>query len=259
MKNNICIIFSFESGVDEYGYEEMAALLSYSIKKNMPNVSVYCGCFTNNLPGDKILKILKGNNVEVIKDYQFNSGNKNNYFLRNYTKYYFTHIYNLLEQYKKVIYLDIDCIVLSDFRKLINTNLICEEVPDKIIKKEELILNRKLPKKLFYNWIQVLTNNNKYLYDLDYNKLRHEKDSDILISERIIKDNIKYTQPDFTAYYPKRDLKNKYIFHYDGFIDSGSFYKLGEYLEFKNIYLYYIKVLKYILNIEIKNNKEYWK
>jgi hypothetical protein len=59
------------------------------------------------------------------------------------------------------------------------------------------------------------------------------------------------------AYYPKTKLLPSTIaFHYDGFIDSGSFWKLEQF--FPQMHKKYSSYAKYILNITQENDKRFW-
>jgi hypothetical protein len=59
------------------------------------------------------------------------------------------------------------------------------------------------------------------------------------------------------AYYPKTKLLPSTIaFHYDGFIDSGSFWKLEQF--FPQMHKKYLSYAKYILNITQENDKRFW-
>jgi len=253
-----CIIFSIDDNKkSEYGFSEMGALLSYSLKMTIPHVDVYCGLFTNNILPVNILNILKANNVNIIKDNIFNTYDVS-YFLRNYTMYYFSHIYNLLNEYKTLIYIDVDCIVLNDFLSEINDEILIEEVPESIKTHIEINYNDlDISKKLYFNWMQYITNTNKYLYDMDYTNIQDEKQSDIMISDRIEKSNLIKKRHKTTSYYPVRKLsKNTTVFHYDGFIDSGSFFKLKDIDE--KLYNKYLLIIEKILKIKLHNDEEYW-
>ncbi len=252
--NNFCIVFSVEKNVDEPNYEKMAVLLAKSIRDTMPNVDIHCGVFTNRVPSQETIKQLIDLDVGMNFNKKFEVEDESvNYFLRNYTKYYFS---KLLDKYNYIVYVDIDVIFLKPFiYQLPKNSVLVEEVPDYIIDKEVKYL-RGYKGKLYYNWFDVITKDNKFIFDVDYTK-QFEKESDILVSKNILKSNLNIIHQNIGAYYPKHKLNDSTLFHYDGFIDSGSFYELETYS--RKLYQKYRLYSERILKFNNNNNKEYWK
>ena len=247
MTSNI-VIFSLEHSENEPKYEKMAILLVKSLRDNNPNIEIVCGIFTNRLPDKSTIDMLLSYDVKIIYDQKFTvSDDSINYFLRNYTIHYF----NYLSKNNNVLYLDIDVICLRCLDDVFNTKeYLVEEVPDYIITKEKEYIG-DINHRLYYNWMHVLQPESKEVYDIDYAKHQYLKESDIEISKRTPKRAIDQM---FGAYYPKRVLDNSYLFHYDGFIDSGTFYKLKDH---KKYHIYTIFIDK-VLKIPRQNDEQYW-
>lgn len=244
------IVFSVEASTYEPNYEKMSILLAKSIRDTNPDANIYCGLFTNRTISDSTRKMLHKYNVTIIESIKFEVLDDSvNYFLRNYTMHYFS---NILEEF---LYVDIDVIVLDDLKPLYNDCIFVEEVPQHILEREEKYF--ELPNhRLYYNWYQMVTINNRWLYDMDYSKYKYMKDSDIEVSRRLSKmtNLIEQTKG---AYYPKHSLNDSLLFHYDGMIDSGSFYKLKDY-DLKK-YKQYKIFIESVLQMEIDNDDQYWK
>lgn len=242
------IVFSVDNNTDEPNYEKMAVLLAKSIKDTNPKAEMYCGVFGEHISTDTDQQ-LRRLGVHVVYD-TIKTNSELNYFLRNYTMHFFS------QRFDEFIYLDIDVLVLGDLSPILEHEIIVEQVPDYIVEKEKPYIG-SINHALYYNWVQVVNQQNKYLYDIDYSQNMYLKESDILISKRIINSDLKIHHQDFGAYYPKHELNTKSIlFHYDSFIDSGTFYKLEEFNP--TIYKKYKLYAELILGIEINNNKEYW-
>ena len=162
------IVFSIEKNIDEDKYEYMSILLALSILDQMPEVDVYCGIFTNREPDYKVIEALDRYGVKIVKDLQFKVPDDSiNYFLRNYTKFYFSNKMNLLEKYENFVYLDIDVLVLKplDFDNFSN-KIYTERVPMGIKLLEEEYTG-EVNHDLFFNWFDVITIDNKHIYDMD--------------------------------------------------------------------------------------------
>lgn len=256
---NFCIVFSVENSDSEPNFEKMSVLLANSIRDTMPNVDVFCGMFTNRNISEPTLKMLKAKNVTIIEDEKFIvDSNSINFFLRNYTKYYFTHEMNLLEDYDYVLYVDIDVIFIKPFNVTIpNNSIIVEEVPEYIknSKEKDYIGIVSIP--LYYNWYDIITNDNKHIFDINYKEYDICKTSDIVISKNITNSSLELIPQTVGAYYPKHGLNNEsQLFHYDGFIDSGYFYKLKDSNE--KLYKKYCILVEKILKIKITNIPDFW-
>jgi lipopolysaccharide biosynthesis glycosyltransferase len=253
------VIFALEDSKNEPNYEKLALIMIKSLLDTNPDIDIYCGIFTNRTPSNKTIQALKDSGVHVIEDIQFEVAEDSiNYFLRNYCCYYFTHLNNLLERYDRIIYLDIDVIVLDSLDKIQipNNSILVEQVPDNILEFEKPYIG-SIDHSLYYNWISVLNNTNKHVYDIDYYNNTHLKQSDILVSQNINNSDLKIIDQTIGAYYPKHELSNNtVVFHYDGFIDSGSFYKLEEHN--KLVYKKYFTYAVHILNIVQENDKSFW-
>ncbi|MDA9953495.1 hypothetical protein N9D61_04040 [Planktomarina sp.] len=253
------VIFSLERSNNEPQYEALSVLLTKSIRETSPETDIYCGIFTNRQPSQSIIKQLQSYDVNILKDCRFDvEPDSVNYFLRNYCCYYFSHLHNLLEKYDRLIYLDIDVLVLRNIStvNIPDNSVLVEQVPDNILEFEKDYIGT-VDHPLYYNWISVINNTNKQVYDIDYKSNTHLKQSDILVSKNINASNLRIIDQDIGAYYPKSKLKPYTVaFHYDGFIDSGSFWRLESI--FPQMHKKYSVYAQHVLNITQENNKRFW-
>lgn len=252
------VIFALEKSNYEPGYEKMAILLVKSIIDTNPDIDVYCGLFTNRAPSLVTLGRLEAMGVKIITDVRFKSKQDDvNYFLRNYCCYHFSHEMNLLEQYDRLTYLDIDVIVLGKLDFSFPSNgLLVERVPDHIVLREKEYIG-DISSPLYYNWVSIVTNDNKHIFDIDYSNCMYMKQSDIAVSKKISESNLTLVDQNVGAYYPKHTLSgSSVLFHYDGFIDSGSFYRLEEYNP--SLYKKYAMYVEHGLGINLNNDRGYW-
>lgn len=258
---NQCVILTIDNNQDEPNYAKMILLLVNSIRMFNKDIPIYIGIFTNRIIDKDIIDQLQSKkyNCTIIFDQYFcTEANSINYFLRNFCKFYFSNIYNLLDIYSQLIYLDIDVILLDDVSKLKigDYDILVEEVPESIKKLEEPYIGR-IDHPLYYNWYDIITSQNKFIFDIDYKSNTYLKDTDIIVSKNINSSDLNIIHQTDGAYYPKHKLMDKTIlFHYDGFIDSGTFYKLEEFNLnlYKRLYLYITQILK----IKIDNSINYW-
>lgn len=253
------VIFSLENSNNEPNYEKLSLLLSKSLKDTNADVDVYCGIFTDRQPSKSVLDLLTENGTTIINDIRFRvEENSINYFLRNYCCYYFSHVVNLLEKYDRLIYLDIDVLVLSSLDEIdIPDNaVIVEQVPENILKFEKSYIGT-VDYPLYYNWYSIINKTNKHIYDIDYINNTYLKESDKLVSQNINNSKLDIIHQTVGAYYPKHALNsNTVLFHYDGFIDSGNFYKLEDYDQ--PLYRKYFAYAAHVLNIKQENDKSFW-
>lgn len=252
---NQAIIFALDNNWHEPKYDMMAVLLVKSIRQHNPDIDIYCGVFTNRVPSDRAMNIIKEMGVKVVTDQTFTVGEYScNYFLRSYCCHYFS---DLLDEYDQLIYLDVDVLVLKPLNITIPDNSVMVELVPKDIADIEApyIDDAKFP--MYYNWVTIVNKNNKYLWDMDYDVYRELKHSDVEVSKRINISWLSIVHQDIGAYYPKHELKDDTIlFHYDGFIDSGSFWRLAEYDEM--MYRQYLIYAERVLGLKNENDKEYW-
>lgn len=222
-----CICFSLSKNIKEKNYEYLTLLLLKSLELTNPNIDLYCGLFTDKLPDEKLLKLIK-DKVNIIHDKKFKVNGNRNYFLRLYTMYYFTHVYNLLEKYDQVIYVDIDVVFLKNFNYILpNKSILIETFPNYILKEVD---KKYINKPYFFPWFQILTKDNKFIYDLNYNSDTLQDD----YFNAIIESNLKQIPIEFGALYDYKPLRNDtLVFHHDGFIWMGYGFKLLD-TNFKN-------------------------
>lgn len=216
-----CIVFSLSQNTKEKNYEYLTLLLLKSLELTNPNIDLYCGLFTDKLPCNDLLNQIK-NKVHIIKDQKFTVNGNRNYFLRLYTMYYFTHIYNLLDNYQQIIYVDIDVVFLKKFNYILPKNsILIETLPDYILKEVDI---KYIGKPYYFPWFNILTNDNKFIFDLNYNDLDSLQDQFI---NKLHNSNLNKLPITFRALYGIQSLNNDtVVFHHDGFIWMGYGFKL---------------------------------
>lgn len=213
-------VFSISDNADEHNYACMALMLVDSVLAACPDASLYCGVFTNHPPAKSVLNILS-KNCHIIADTRLSVSGVDNYFLREYTCWYFSNVLDLTAQYDKVVYTDIDVLHFSQIPQVPPHSIYVEPMPD-VVKAEELSYKRS---KVFFNWVNIITKTNKCAWDIDFG-LR-EQDAERAFTENIEKYGLNQIRNDFGAIYPVKPLTDhSACFHYDNFEQRGYFYKL---------------------------------
>ena len=261
-KKRQAFIFSVDDNPNEENYSKMALLLIRSIKDTNPDIDIHCGIFTDRISSDILNEIAEEFpevNIHLNIVFSGCETQGSNYFLRNYTCWYFGEL--LLKDYDQLIYVDIDAIVLKEFNYTLEENsIVVEQVPDSIKKLEEPWIG-VVKGNLYYNWWTIITPSNLFIWDMPYfdsNELLIEKNACVEVSARINRSKLKIINQEFGAYYPKHKLTSESVlFHYDGFIDSGSFWRLKAYS--KKLYKKYKLYTETILGLNNENNTDYWK
>lgn len=254
------IVFSVESKKNS-NYEKLSIILSTSIREHMPDIDVYCGCFTNNLISDYTKKYLKILNINL-QEFPIFDGQENDacFHLRLYTKHFFAK--RLLQKYDYLVYVDHDTLFLKplkfDFNPLDEIVLV-ETIPDwaKMYESKRTFVPEG---NLYYNWIQVINHKNKFLYDLDFSSIEHLKVklADSYISKRIDKSGLKIIEQNVGANHCMKPLtKKSQIIHYDDLGFDGCFIDLESI--HPKIYKKYKFFIEKVLNLKIENEKDYFK
>lgn len=213
-------VFSLSDNADERNYSYMALMLVKSIKDACSDADVYCGIFTNHPPPDSVIRSLE-QSCTIVKDVQLQVSGNDDYFLREYTCWYFSHVLDLTKQYNKVVYTDIDVLHFKPIPDLTSNEIYAEPMPE-IVKKEELLYNKET---VFFNWLNVLTPTNKAAWEIDFSTRRN--DAERAFTENIERLGLMPIKPTFGAIYPVRPLTyDSSCFHYDNFEQRGYFYKL---------------------------------
>jgi hypothetical protein len=256
--NNFAIIFTFEK--TQYAGDKSSVLLAASIKNTMPDVDVYCGLFTNNTPDTPILENLTKLGVNIVSAIQdFPGKSPMNMFLRSYAKYYFAN--DLLDKYDYLVYIDVDALFLKplvfDFDPT-QPFVLVDKMPD-WVKRFESTYTHLPNENIYYNWIDIINQHNKHLYDLDYKdpNIQFEKTSDIIVSRRIDESNLPKIQQTIGAYHCLHPLtEDSQVIHYDSFEDDGSFINLK--YTHPDKYSRYSILLEKVLNVKVTNVEGIW-
>lgn len=256
--NNFAIVFTFEK--TQSTGDKSSVLLAASIRLAMPDVDIYCGLFTKNIPDDNIFAHLNRLGVKIIEhDVGFTGKSPMNMFLRSYAKHYFAN--ELLDKYDYIVYLDVDCVMLSplafDFDP---TQPMC--LVDKMpqwVKNFESTYTQVNQENVYYNWVDIINQHNKHIYDLDYNDLsiQFEKTSDLLVSKRIDDSGLPIIQQTIGAYHCLHPLTaNSQLQHYDSFSEDGSLISLRH--THPDKYTRFSLLLENVLNVQVTNVEGLW-
>lgn len=258
--NNFAIVFTFEK--TQFAGDKSSILLAASIKNTMPNIDVYCGLFTHNIPDAAILENLTKLGVTVVSAIQdFPGKSPMNMFLRSYAKHYFAN--ELLDKYDYIVYVDVDALFLKplafDFDPT-QPFVLVDKMPDWVKRFESTYTHTQLPDdNIYYNWIDIINKHNKHLFDLDYKdtNIQFEKTSDILVSKRIDESELPKIQQTFGAYHCLHPLtEDSQVMHYDSFEDDGSFINLRH--THPDKYARYSILLEKVLNVQVTNVEGLW-
>jgi hypothetical protein len=276
------IVFSAEnqikpgSGEVSSGYEKMAIALAYSIRDCMPDVDLYCASFTSNRLSNLAKFHFARLGVTLIEDIVFPSIDTqtfdgkvdnvaNDYyvfngFLRNFAKDYFAK--HLLDKYDYLIYTDVDVLWFKEpvfeFDPTGPIALI-EPTPTwcKKFLTEQVADN--LDKNLYLNWIDIINNHNKFLFDMDYSGKEMQLDhaSDVILSDRIDNSTLTKIEQTFGGYgVDKLPTADSAMFHYDSLGAHGTLYLLKDVQS--TMYKKYMLLFDKVLGVTVRNQEGYW-
>jgi hypothetical protein len=267
IKSTFAIVFSVENkhegGSPDISstYEKMAIALSRSIRQCMPDVDVYCGCFTNNILSGLARKYFKQYSIEIIEDLCFdNIGDDDSYmFLRSFTKHYFAT--RLLDHYHYIVYVDVDVLFLRTIEFNFDpTSNIClvDTMPKWVVDfLSEYLITLDVP--LLYNWFDVINKHNRHIFDLDYtdSTVLKEHMADIIVSKRIHYSNLQLIEQTVGGYHCVKPIcADSIAYHYDSLGYAGTLYHLKQY--HPSLYKQYKMFFETILNVPINNQQGYW-
>jgi len=261
------VIFTVENkGI--YGYdgitstiEKMAVVMATSVKEHMSDVDMYCGCFTRYLLSENIKHHLKKLKVNIVEDLKFIHSELDNtaLFLRIFAKDYFAKM--LLDKYDYLIYLDVDCLLLKPIKFNFDPTgpiALVDKMPDWVKKFESQ--STVVPEgNLYYNWIDIVNNNNKFLFELDwsdYSKILG-KVADGYFSKNIDESGLEIIQQTIGAYHCLHSLtKDHQLIHYDDLGPQGNFIMIQK--MYPSVYLKYKILIETVLHSKITNEIGYW-
>lgn len=241
-------------------YEKMAIALVASIREHMPNVDIYCGCFTNNGISEYARKYFEKFNVNVIEDVVFNNVDTplTAMFLRSFTKDYFAK--RLLKQYSYLIYTDVDVLILKPLEFPFNPvdPLVVVDIMPEWVKNFQRQYTNIPDGNVYYNWIDIINNHNAYIYDIDYQgENLHEHSADILITRRIDESNMRIIDQDFGGYHCFKPVTaDSLVYHYDDLGEQGSFSNLRT--THSSTYIKYKTFFEHILRVPVSTKEGYW-
>lgn len=274
------IVFSTENQIKpgsnetSSGYEKMAIALAYSIRDCMPNIDMYCGNFTANKLSDLARHHFNRLGVNIVDELMFPEVDvstfegkvdnvKNDYytfngFLRSYTKDYFAK--RLLDQYDYLIYTDIDVLWLKEPKFKFNPIgpvVLVEPMQEWTKKFISSYNNVPVDKNLYFNWVDIINEHNKYLFDIDYASVMYNHESDVVISNRIDESQLEIIEQQIGGYgVDKPAWKDMCAYHYDSLGDFGTMYMLQQ--THPEAYKKYMLLFNKVLHLEVNNIPGYW-
>jgi hypothetical protein len=253
------IIFTTENRNLESELEKMSVVLATSIRTTMPDVDIYCGVFTDNKLSYNIVSHLENLNVKIINDNIFYNVKTDNLFLRPFCQKYFAE--KLLDQYEYLVYIDVDCIFLKplEFNFDPTEPIVLVDHMPKWVKAFESTYTKVTNDALYYNWISIVNNHNKHIFDLDYTdpNILFEKNADIAISKSIENSSLEKIQQTIGAYHCLHPVTlDTQVIHYDDFMEDGSLLNLRPL--YLNTYIKYKLLIENVLGVKIRNVDGYW-
>jgi hypothetical protein len=264
------IVFSSENKVENLvghsvdvssPFEKMAIGLAYSIRQHDANIDVYCGNFTNNKLSSVARLWFAKLKVKYVEDTVFNNiGNDDSFmFLRTFTKDYFAKL--LLDQYDYLIYLDVDALVLQPLNFNFDPTsamVLVDTMPQWTVNYHRQYM-KDLTGSLYYNWIEIINQHNKHLFDLNWNDpyTLAEHNADVMVSNSINLSNLNIVEQHIGGYHCLKYVnKDSLLYHYDSFGPAGSLHNLIE--THPEQYKKYMDFLVGTLNTTINNQPGYW-
>jgi len=242
-------------------YEKMAIGLAYSIRQHHTDVDVYCGNFTNNKLSKYAQQWFSKLDVNYVEDIVFNNiGSDDSFcFLRTFCKDYFAK--TLLDTYDYLIYLDLDVIQLNPIKFDFDPTqpmVLKETMPQWTVNYHKEFLTG-LDGPLCYNWVEIINKHNCHLFSMDWNnpEMLIKHNSDVILSNRILKTNLPVIEQDIGGYHFFKPVKQDSIFyHYDSLGPAGSLPNIK--LLFPSAYQKYVFFFERLLNIKVNNQENYW-
>jgi hypothetical protein len=238
----------------------MSIALACSIRDYLPDIDIYCGTFTNPVTSYTRLWFHRLK-VKYIEDLIFKDLPPDNpkMFLRTFTKDYFAK--KLLDQYDYLIYLDVDVLMLGipnfDFDPT-SPMVLVDTMPTWIVNFHRRYLD-DLEESLYYNWIEIINQHNKKIFDLDYKDpyVLDIHNADVIISNRINSSNLTLIEQNIGGYHCAKISKPTHVFyHYDSLGDAGSLHNIESTHPFQ--YQKYLKLFEETLNIRVTSTVGYW-
>jgi hypothetical protein len=264
------IVFSAENKVENLvgtsvdnssPFEKMAIGLAYSIRQHMPDIDVYCGNFTNNKLSSLARLWFAKLKVKYVEDTVFNNigPDQSFMFLRTFTKDYFAK--QLLDSYDYIVYLDIDVLMLQpltfDFDPSSKLVLV-DTMPQWTVNYHSRFL-KDLNGPLYYNWIEIINHNNKFVFDLDFTDpyVLTAHNTDVLVSNAINSSDLQIIEQYIGGYHCLKPInRDSLLYHYDSLGPAGSLQNLKYYhaADYKK----YLELFENTLNTEVNNQEGYW-
>lgn len=241
-------------------YEKMAIALSASIRDQMPDVDIYCGCFTNNKLSDFAKRYFEKYKVNVVEDLIFDNVTTplTAMFLRSFTKHYFAT--KLLEKYDYLIYTDVDVLFLKplDFKFDPTSNIVVVDAMPEWVKNYQRQYTVIPEGNVYYNWIDVINRHNAYIYDIDYfGDALIDHSTDIIITRRIDNSSLTVIDQDFGGYHCfKLVTPESLVYHYDDLGTEGSLINLQT--THPAIYTKYKFLFENVLKIKVSTKTGFW-
>lgn len=242
-------------------FEKMAIGLAHSIREHDTDTDVYCGNFTNNKLSPLARIWFSRLKVNYIEDTVFNDIGKDHsfMFLRTFTKKYFTNM--LLNKYDYLIYLDIDVLMLApitfDFDPTAPIALV-DTMPQWTINYHKQFL-KDLTGPLYYNWIDIINQHNKFVFDLDFTDpyILTAHNADVQMSSRINNSQLAKIEQNIGGYHCLKPIRpNSMLYHYDSLGPAGSLQNLKLY--YPTVYTKYLDLFTNTLNTTVNNQENYW-
>ena len=257
-------------------YEKMAILLTQSARAAMPDVDIYLGSFT----GNKLSELAKGhfarNNINVVEDTVFpqvcvstpdgrplstlhNDYYTHNGFLRSFTKHYFAE--KLLSQHDYLVYIDNDALIIKPFEFEFDPTdriIMYEPVPAWSVALMTQYTIKPLSGNLYLNWIDVINNHNKHIFDIDYysKEAQYDHAADVTVTNRIDQSDLRMIEQTVGGYHCYKPLTKQHCaYHYDSLGAPGTFYMIED--VYPALYKK-CKLMLDVLNVKIENDVDHW-
>lgn len=242
-------------------YEKLSIVLAYSIRQYMPDVDVFCGCFTNNKLSNLARTHFSKLNVNIVEDLIFsNIGQGDEFmFLRTFTKDYFAK--RLLDSYDYILYVDTDVVFLKAVEFDFNPTdpiVLVEPMPEWVCKHHATDLE-EFDETLYFNWIEIINKHNQMLYSLDYNDpyILSSHIADRMLSSNINNSNLTIINQTVGGYHCIKAVNSRSLaYHYDTIGPEGSLYHLKN--RHPTDYQRAILLFEKILNMKITNKEGFW-
>jgi hypothetical protein len=156
--------------------------------------------------------------------------------------------------------LDIDVVMLKplEFNFDPTSNIALVEKVPQWVKNYHAVHLKDYPGDIYYNWLGIVNNQNKFIFDLDYKSLvTFEHLPDVLVSKNINESNLTIIDQHIGGYHCLKTVTpESSLYHYDSFGKSGSLHNIKD--THPAEYTKYLEFFQQTLHVPLAGEPGFW-